>query len=83
MFDDFRCELLPPCLFCFPLHLLILIDYQLLNIPVLSDLIDHDPDGIPLGALVPGHGALEGGVLKVLDLDAGPSRSIAILHQYN
>lgn len=82
MFDYFRCELLPPTLLCLPLHL-ILIDYLLLNIPVLSHFIHNYPNRIPLGALVAWSGALEGGVLEVLDLDARPSRSIAILHQYN
>lgn len=51
MFDYFRCELLPPTLLCLPLHL-ILIDYLLLNIPVLSHFIHNYPNRIPLGALV-------------------------------
>lgn len=83
MFVYFRREFLPPILLSLPLDLLILVDDLLLNMPILSDLVDHDPNGIPLGALVPGPGALEGGVLKILDLDARPSRSITILHQYN
>ena len=83
MLDYFRSKLLPPCLLCLSLHLLILVYYLLLDIAILSDLINHYPDGIPLCALIPRSGALERGVLKVLYLDARPRRSIAILHQYN